>query len=114
MRARKIHDRLARRKRIRARIRGTAARPRLTVYRSLHQIMVQVIDDDAGCTLIGVSTKHVKAKPTLEGAKKLGEFLGKKAKEAQIALVVFDRNGYTYHGCVKALAEAARAGGLQF
>lgn len=114
MRPQKIHDRLARKRRIRARIRGTAKRPRLTVYRSLHQIIAQIVDDDAGRTLVGVSTKNTKAKPTIEGAKKLGVFLGEKAKEAKITSVVFDRNGYTYHGRVKALAEAARASGLQF
>lgn len=114
MTTQKIHDRRARRRRIRARIRGTAVRPRLTVYRSLHQIVAQIVDDDTGRTLVGVSTKHVKAKPTLAGAKKLGELLGEKAKAAKIASVVFDRNGYAYHGCIKALAEAARAGGLQF
>ena len=114
MHSQKIHDRLARKRRIRARIRGTAKRPRLTVYRSLRQIVAQIIDDDTGRTLVGVSTKPLKAKPTVEGAKKLGAFLGEKAKEAKILSVIFDRNGYTYHGCVKALAEAARASGLQF
>lgn len=103
-----------RKKRIRARIHGTLDCPRLTVYRSLTQITVQLIDDVKGQTLLAASTKHVKAKPTAAGAKKLGTFLARKAKEANITSVVFDRNAYTYHGRVKALADAAREGGLQF
>ena len=110
----KHHHRLARKRRIRARIRGTKGRPRLTVYRSLMQITVQLIDDDAGKTILVASTKELKAKPNKEGAKKLGTAIAKKAKEKKIETIVFDRNAYTYHGRVQELADAARAGGLQF
>lgn len=106
--------RLARKRRIRAKVRGTALRPRLTVQRSLLQIKVQVIDDDARRTLCSASTKEVKAKPTLEGAKKVGELIAKKAKDAGITSIVFDRNAYMYHGRIQSLADAVRAGGLQF
>lgn len=110
----KLQNRLQRKRRIRARIRGTAARPRLTVYRSLTQVTVQLVDDDAGKTLVASSTREAKAKPTVEGAKKLGALVAKKAKEAKITSIVFDRNAYAYHGIVQALADAAREGGLKF
>ncbi|MDO8469114.1 MAG: 50S ribosomal protein L18 [Candidatus Peribacter sp.] len=110
----KLQHRLRRKNRIRARVRGSAARPRLTVYRSLQQVTVQVIDDDAGKTLVAASTREAKAKPTVEGAKKLGTLVAKKAKDAKITTIVFDRNAYAYHGIVKALADAAREGGLKF
>jgi large subunit ribosomal protein L18 len=103
-----------RKRRVRARIFGTKDRPRLSVYRSLRQIAVQLIDDDAGRTLVAASTKHVKGKPTVEGAKKLGSEIAKRAKEAKISAVVLDRSGYKYHGRIKALADAAREGGLKF
>ena len=106
--------RLARRRRIRARITGTSTRPRLSVYRSLQRMVVQLIDDQAGKTLIAADSKEVKAKLTVEGAKKLGTLLAQKAKEANISSVVFDRGGYKYHGRIKALADAAREGGLKF
>lgn len=107
-------SRLSRKKRIRARVTGTAARPRLTVHRSLTQIRAQVVDDMTGKTLAAASTKEAKTKMTVEGAKKVGELLAKKAKDAGITSVVFDRNAYKYHGRVKALADGAREGGLQF
>ena len=110
----KIHDRLARKRRIRAKVRGTAERPRLTVYRSLTGISAQVVDDVAGKTLAAASSKEAKAKGNMEGAKKVGTLLAKKAKEAGVTVVVFDRNAYKFHGRVKALADAAREGGLQF
>lgn len=110
----KIQNRLRRKVRIRARVTGTAERPRLSVHRSLKQITAQVIDDAAGKTLVAVSTKEAKAKSNVEGAKKAGELLAKKAKDAGITAVVFDRNAYKYHGRVKALADGAREGGLQF
>ena len=108
------HHRLARKKRIRSKVQGTASRPRMTVYRSLTQISVQLIDDTVGTTLVSSSTKHLKAKPTMDGAKKLGVEVAKKAKTANIQTVVFDRNAYKYHGRIKALADAAREGGLVF
>jgi large subunit ribosomal protein L18 len=110
----KINSRLQRKRRIRARVTGTSARPRLTVYRSLTALSVQVIDDAAGKTLAAASSKETKAKMNLEGAKKVGELIAKKAKDAGISSVVFDRNAYKYHGRIKALADAAREGGLQF
>lgn len=110
----KIQDRLARKRRIRAKIDGTAVRPRMTVYRSLTNISVQLIDDEAGRTLCSASTKEVKAKPTIDGARKVGELIAKKATDAGINAVTFDRNAYKYHGRIKSLADAAREGGLQF
>lgn len=110
----KIQDRLARKRRIRSRVRGTAARPRMTVVRSLTQVTVQLVDDDAGTTLVAASTKELKARPNVDGARKLGELVAKKAKEAKISTIVFDRNAYRYHGRVKELADAARSGGLTF
>lgn len=110
----KIQLRLARRRRIRARIRGTKARPRLAVFRSLTRLSAQLIDDDAGKTLAAATTKEAKAKLSVDGAKKLGVLLAKKAKDAGVSTVVFDRSGYKYHGRIKAFADAAREGGLQF
>lgn len=114
MKSSKIDRRLQRKRRIRARVRGSAARPRMTVYRSLTQVTVQIIDDDAGKTLAAASTRHAKAKPNVAGGQKLGALIAKKAKEAKISSVVFDRNAYAYHGVIKAVADAAREGGLQF
>ncbi|PIR52960.1 50S ribosomal protein L18 [Candidatus Peregrinibacteria bacterium CG10_big_fil_rev_8_21_14_0_10_49_10] len=110
----KLYDRLARKRRIRSRVRGSAARPRMTVYRSLSQISVQLIDDAAGRTVVAATTKELKAKPNTDGAKKLGTAIAKKAKDANIDTVIFDRNAYRYHGRIKELANAARSGGLQF
>lgn len=110
----KIQSRLSRKRRIRAKIRGTAARPRLTVYRSLTRFFAQVIDDEAKKTIVSVSTAEIKAAPTIEGAKKAGALLAEKAKSVGITNVVFDRNAYFFHGRVKAFADAAREGGLQF
>lgn len=112
--SKKIQDRLARKRRIRARISGTSVRPRLTVYRSLTGIYAQVIDDATGRTVASASSKEAKAKMNIEGAKKVGELIAEKAKKAGISAVVFDRNAYRFHGRVKALAEAARETGLQF
>ena len=106
--------RLNRKRRIRSRVQGTAARPRLTVHRSLKTVSAQVIDDASGRTLAAVSTREVKGKMTAETAKKAGALLAEKAKKAGINAVVFDRNAYKYHGRVQALAEGAREGGLKF
>jgi len=114
MRPDKAFHRQRRKRRIRARISGTPERPRMSVYRSLRQITVQLIDDAKGRTLLAASTKHVKSKPDMKGALKLGEFVAKQAKEKKLTTVVFDRNAYRYHGRIKALADAAREGGLQF
>ena len=86
----------------------------MTVYRSLTQISVQLIDDTVGKTLVFASTKEAKVKSDIEGAKQLGELIAKKAKDAKVQDVVFDRNGYKYHGRIKAVADAAREGGLTF
>jgi large subunit ribosomal protein L18 len=104
-------------KRIRARVSGSAERPRLAVYRSLKHIYAQVIDDRAGRTLVSASSndKNVKVSGgNLAGAKEIGRAIAERAKEKGITRVVFDRGGYLYHGRVKALAEAAREGGLEF
>ncbi len=112
---------LARRhRRVRAKISGTAARPRMCVTRSNSNMYVQIIDDVTRTTLCGVSTLGADFKATgvsgatVEGASKLGEIVGKKAQEAGINEVVFDRGGHLYHGRIKALAEAAREAGLKF
>ncbi|MBI3619387.1 50S ribosomal protein L18 [Candidatus Peregrinibacteria bacterium] len=114
MSAEKVLRRQSRKRRIRARISGTKDRPRLSVYRSLTGMTVQLIDDNAGRTLLAASTREAEAKLTKDGAKKLGTLIATKAKEAKITSIVFDRNGYKYHGRVKELADAAREGGLSF
>ncbi len=110
--------RLERHKRIRENLHGTADRPRLNVFRSNANITAQVIDDDKGITLVSASTLEKELKITnggnVEAAKKIGELIAKRAKDAKITKVVFDRGGYLYHGRVKALAEAARENGLEF
>ena len=100
--------------RIRGKINGTAARPRMTVFRSNKQIYVQLIDDLAGVTLVATSSKGIVEGTKIEIAAKVGEAIAKKALEAGITEVVFDRNGYLFHGRVKSLADAARKGGLKF
>jgi large subunit ribosomal protein L18 len=104
-------------KRIRARVAGSADRPRLAVYRSLKHIYAQVIDDRAGRTLVSASSNEKSAKTNggnLTGAKEIGRAVAERAKAKGITQVVFDRGGYLYHGRVKALAEAAREAGLEF
>ena len=100
--------------RIRGKVSGTAARPRMTVFRSNKQIYVQLIDDEAGKTLCASSSKGLEAAPKIEMAAKVGKAIAEKALAAGITEVVFDRNGYLYHGRVKMLADAAREGGLKF
>ena len=100
--------------RVRNKISGTAARPRMSVFRSNKQIYVQVIDDEAGKTLVAASSLGQEACPKKEQAFKVGEVVATKALEAGISEVVFDRNGYLYHGRVKEVAEGARKGGLKF
>lgn len=107
--------RLKIKRRIRARISGTAARPRLTVFRSNKEIYAQVIDDVAGVTLASASSLKLEKNGTKsEVAALVGTEVAKAAEKAGITEVVFDRNGYLYHGRVKALADAARAAGLKF
>ena len=106
--------------RVRTRLAGTQARPRLAVFRSLNHIYAQVIDDAAGHTLAAASDAEADVRSARDGKKKLeiatlvGESLARKAKAAGVTDVVFDRGGFKYHGRVKALAEAARKGGLGF
>ena len=100
--------------RVRNKISGTAARPRLSVFRSNKQIYAQVIDADTAKTLVSASSLGMEAMPKKEQAAKVGEALAQKAIEAGITTVVFDRNGYLYHGRVKELADGARKGGLKF
>jgi large subunit ribosomal protein L18 len=112
--------RIRRHKRVRARISGTAGRPRLNVYRSLGHIYAQVIDDTAGHTLVSASTvdrelrAQVEGKDKTEAAKLVGELVAKRAQEVGVKEVVFDRGGFKYHGRIKALADAAREAGLVF
>ena len=100
--------------RVRNKISGTAARPRLSVFRSNKQIYAQVIDDETAKTLVSASSLGMEAMPKKVQAAKVGEALAQKAIEAGITTVVFDRNGYLYHGRVKELADGARKGGLKF
>jgi large subunit ribosomal protein L18 len=102
--------------RIRKRIAGTTERPRLTVFKSLNHIYAQLIDDTAGCTLAACSTldKAINSRASKAGAKQVGISLAALAKQKNIENVVFDRNGYRYHGKIKELADAAREAGLKF
>ena len=110
----KIERRLKIKTRIRGKISGTAQRPRMTVFRSNKQIYVQLIDDLAGKTLAAASSRAVEGGTKKEQAAQVGAEIAKKAQEAGITTVVFDRNGYLYHGRIKELADAARNGGLKF
>ena len=112
----KPQKRLRRRRRVRSKIRGSAERPRLSVYRSNRGVFAQLVDDDAGRTLVAVNwtEDELKGLAPMEQAKKAGELLAQRASEAKIETCVFDRGGYRYHGRVKALAEGAREGGLNF
>jgi large subunit ribosomal protein L18 len=113
----KNRKRLRRKVHIRKRVSGTAERPRMTVTKSNRHISMQVVDDTKGCTLASASTlekelKNIKA--TVAGAGQLGEIMGKRLLEKNIKTVVFDRNGYLYHGIVKALADGSRKAGIEF
>ena len=119
----KVDKNKARKKRhlrVRKKISGTPARPRLSVFRSSKHIYAQLIDDISGRTLASASTVdkelagQLKNGGNVEAARKVGELIAKRAKEKGIEAVVFDRGGYLYHGRIKALADAAREGGLQF
>lgn len=106
----------ARQARIRARIIGAAKRPRLNVYRSLQHIYAQLIDDQAGKTLVSASDLELKSKKLkkTDKAKEVGKLIAQKAQEKKINKVVFDRAGFKFHGRVKAVADGAREGGLEF
>ena len=102
-------QRITRRRRVRAKITGTDARPRLSVFRSNTSLLVQIIDDEKGKTIISA-----KSPKTVEAAKTLGTEVAKLAASKGITTVVFDRGGYRYHGSIQALADAVRAGGIKF
>jgi large subunit ribosomal protein L18 len=112
----KPQSRLRRRRRVRAKVRGTAERPRLSVFRSNRGIGAQLIDDVAGHTVAAVNWTEgdLKELTSMDQAKRAGELLAERAKAAGVESVVFDRGGYRYHGRVKALADGARESGLTF
>ena len=113
----KDRKRLKRKNHIRKKISGTAERPRMTVTRSNRALSVQIIDDTKGHTLVSASTleKDLRnLKVTVEGAGQLGEIIGKRLLETNINTIVFDRNGYLYHGVIKALADGTRKAGIAF
>ncbi|HEY6192266.1 MAG TPA: 50S ribosomal protein L18 [Bacteroidota bacterium] len=117
----RILRRMEIKRRVRLKIQGTTERPRLTVYRSLHHLYAQLVDDSIGKTLVSTSTLSKDLREELKGvkarkeiAKRVGMNVGKKAVEQKVKRVVFDRNGYLYHGIVKALADGAREAGLEF
>ena len=113
----KDRKRLKRKIHIRKNLSGTAARPRMTVSRSNSNLSVQVIDDDAAKTIAAVSTYEKdfsSLKPNTETGKKIGEEIGRRLKDKKVTTVVFDRNGYLYHGVVKAIADGARSTGIDF
>lgn len=120
MKRQNLSGRERRKCRIRSKISGSVERPRLTVFRSAKHIYAQVVDDTSGKTLASASTLSKDLKGTLgdgdkkEAAKKVGALIAKICTEKKLAKVVFDRNGYLYHGRVRALAEAAREAGLDF
>jgi len=114
----KLELRIRRHRRVRRKLAGSAARPRLAVFRSSKHITAQIVDDDAGHTLASASTveSDLRGTPggTIEAARAVGTLVATRAKAAGITTVVFDRGGFTYHGRVAALADAARAEGLEF
>lgn len=114
----KLDRRLRIKKRIRKVVVGTAERPRMSVFRSNKEIYAQLIDDNNGKTLLSVSSRDKgvadKKLPKVDQAKEVGKVIAEKATKAGIAAVSFDRNGYLYHGRIKAIAEGAREGGLKF
>lgn len=114
----KNRKRIGRKARIKGRVKGTPERPRLVVFRSLNHIYAQIVDDTLKKTVVSYSSKDkdfdVKAKSKKEKSAKVGEIIAKKALEKNIKKVVFDRNGYKYHGRVKIVADEARKAGLEF
>jgi large subunit ribosomal protein L18 len=113
--ATRAHRRVRRRRRVRAKVRGSAERPRLSVFRSNRGIQAQLIDDDRGHTVAAVAWTEddLRKLSKMDQAKRAGELLAKRAKDAGVEACVFDRGGYRYHGKVRALAEGAREGGLR-
>ena len=114
MTTKKVERRITLKYRIRKNVNGTAERPRMSVFRSNKQIYVQIINDVTGQTLASASSLGLEHMPKIAQAEKVGALVAEKAQAAGITTVVFDRNGYLYHGRVKALADAARNAGLNF
>jgi len=120
MSSERLEKRHTRQARVRRKVRGSVDRPRLSVYRSLHHIYAQVVSDETGRTLVAASTMspmlrdELKNKGGVTAAKWVGKAVAERCREAGISEVVFDRNGFLYHGRVKALADAAREAGLKF
>ena len=120
MSAERGEKRYLRQARVRRKVRGSTERPRLSVYRSLHHIYAQVVADESGRTLVAASTvsavirEELKSKSGVAAAKLVGKTIAERCRQAGISEVVFDRNGFLYHGRVKALADAAREAGLKF
>ncbi|MGO9058829.1 MAG: 50S ribosomal protein L18 [Candidatus Binataceae bacterium] len=120
MASERVENRLARQSRVRRKVRGNEQVPRLSVYRSLHHIYVQVISDESGRTLVAASTLSPDLRGALKGtrdlsaAKLVGKTIAARCQEKGINQVIFDRNGFLYHGRIKALADAAREAGLKF
>ena len=114
MTTKKVERRIKIKFRIRKSVNGTAERPRLSVFRSNKQIYAQVINDLTGMTLVSASSLGLEKLAKIDQAKKVGELVAEKAKAAGVESVVFDRNGYLYHGVVKAIAEGARKAGIDF
>ena len=116
----RLEKRFRRKQSIRKRLVGSTERPRLSIFRSSNHMYAQIVDDTTGKTIVSASTisKELKGKikstGNIDAAKKVGELLSKVAKQNKISTVAFDRNGFLYHGRVKALADAAREGGLEF
>jgi large subunit ribosomal protein L18 len=116
----RAEKRYTRQARVRRKVRGSVQRPRLSVYRSLHHIYAQVVSDETGSTLVAASTvtpslrDEIKSKSGVNAAKLVGRAVAERCRQAGISEVVFDRNGFLYHGRVKALADAAREAGLKF
>jgi len=116
----RVEKRHTRQARVRRKVRGSIACPRLSVYRSLHHIYAQVVSDDTGRTLVAASTmsptiqEALESKSSVAAAKLVGKAVAERCREGGISEVVFDRNGFLYHGRVKALADAAREAGLRF
>jgi large subunit ribosomal protein L18 len=116
----RAEKRKLRQRRIRHLARGSDGRPRLSIYRSLHHIYAQVISDESGRTLVAVSTQSpglretITSKRGMEAAKAVGKAIAEKCRQSGVEAVIFDRNGFLYHGRIKALADAAREAGLKF
>lgn len=110
----KRKKRITRHKRVRALVKGLSSKPRLSIFRSSKHIYAQIIDDESGKTLVSANDIKLKVKTKINRAIKIGKEIAEKALKANIEEVVFDRGGFKYHGRIKALADAAREGGLRF